>query len=128
MNPIQLYKCLCDTQRLRMLNLLGKGPLCVCHIMEILDIDQVKTSKQLRYMKELGIVDGERQAQWIVYRLTEPDHPLITENLKCLELCADDALPFHEDLAKRASIMERLREEPSACSEALLTENQECTC
>lgn len=96
--------------------------------MEILDEDQVKTSKQLRYMKELGMVTGERQAQWIVYRLAEPDSPLLRENLKCLQDCAGEQLFFHEDMRKRAIIMERLRKEPSACSEALLEQNQICTC
>jgi ArsR family transcriptional regulator len=96
--------------------------------MEILGTDQVKTSKQLRYMKELGMVDGERQAQWIVYRLAEPDHPLLAENLKCLQDCAGEELCFHEDTKKRASIMARLREEPSACSEALLAQNHQCAC
>ena len=52
---IQIYKCLCDELRLRILNLLQEGPLCVCHLVEILDCEQVKMSKQLRYMKELGM-------------------------------------------------------------------------
>ena len=60
MNPTRIYKCLCDPLRLRVLNLLQEGPLCVCHLMEILDCDQVRMSKQLRYMKEQGMVDGER--------------------------------------------------------------------
>jgi len=122
MNPIRLYKCLCDEQRLRILNALQPGPLCVCHLMEILGTDQVKTSKQLRYMKELGMVEGERQAQWIVYRLADPDHPLLAENLKCLQDYASEELSFREDLKKRAAIMRRLRKEPSACSEVLLAE------
>jgi hypothetical protein len=29
-------------------------------------------------MKELGTVKGERQAQWIVYGLADPDHALLS--------------------------------------------------
>lgn len=108
MNVIQVYKCMCDGQRLRILNLLREGPLCVCHLMEILDCDQVKMSKQLRYMKELGMVEGERQAQWMVYRLADADHPLLLENLKCLQDCAGEELCFGEDLKKRRDIIGRL--------------------
>jgi len=36
MSLIQIYQCLCDQTRLRILNLLGEGPLCVCHFQEIL--------------------------------------------------------------------------------------------
>lgn len=124
MNVIQVYKCLCDELRLRILNLLREGPLCVCHLMEILESDQVRMSKQLRYMKELGMVQGERQAQWMIYRLANPDHPLVAENLKCLQDCAGEDLPFGDDLKRRKTIMKRLSEEPSGCSEALLCEQK----
>lgn len=126
MNVIQVYKCLCDELRLRILNLLQDGPLCVCHLVEILDCDQVKMSKQLRYMKELGMVEGERQAQWMVYRLADPEHPLLADNLKCLQDIAAGELSFREDLEKRAAVMEHLRLEPTGCSEALLSEQGRC--
>lgn len=124
MKVVQVYKCLCDELRLRILNLLKDGPLCVCHLVEILDCDQVKMSKQLRYMKELGMVEGERQAQWIVYRLADPEHPLLAENLKCLQDCAMEELSFQEDLSRRAEVIERLLSEPSGCSDALLAEQR----
>ena len=121
MQLIQIYKCLCDEFRLRILNLLKDGPLCVCHLVEILDCDPVKMSKQLRYMKELGMVEGERQAQWIVYRLADADYPILAENLKCLQDCAAEELSFREDLKKRSEIIKRLHSEPSGCSKALLS-------
>ena len=120
MNLLCIYKCFCDRRRLRILNLLREGPLCVCHLMEILEAEQVKISKQLRYMKELGIVEGERQAQWIVYRLTDPDQPLLSENLKCLQDCAGEELCFKSDLKKRRDLIKRLQTESSACTEVLL--------
>ncbi len=126
MKVISIYKCLCDELRLRILNLLKDGPLCVCHLIEILGCDQVKMSKQLRYMKRLGMVVGVRQAQWIVYRLADPDHPILAENLKCLQDSISEELCFKEDLKKREAVIERLRAEPTGCSEALLSEQQCC--
>ncbi len=108
MRVIQIYKCLCDGQRLRILNLLREGPLCVCHLMEILESDQVKVSKQLKYMKDLGMVEGERQAQWMVYRLADAENPLLLENLKCLQDCAGEELCFEEDLKQRTALLKRL--------------------
>lgn len=110
MEIIEVYKCLCDIQRLRILNLLREGPLCVCHIIEVLDADQVKISKQLRYMKDLGMVEGERAAQWIFYRLADPENPLLLENLKCLQDCASEQLCFSEDLKKRHEVVQRFCE------------------
>lgn len=108
MQLVSIYKCLCDLQRLRILNLLREGPLCVCHLMEILEADQVKISKQLRYMKALGMVEAERQAQWMVYRLADPGHPVLAENLKCLQDCTTDDVCFAEDLAQRKRLVARL--------------------
>ena len=126
MEVIEVYKCLCDPMRLRILNLLKHGPLCVCHLVEILDGEQVKMSKQLRYMKSLGMVEGERQAQWMVYRLAEPDHRLLAENLKCLQDCAADEFFFREDLQRREALLNRLRSEPSSCVDALLSPAVDC--
>jgi len=117
---ISVYKCLCDEQRLRILNLLKGGPLCVCHLMAILAEDQVKVSKQLGYMKKLGMVEGERVAQWMVYRLADPVNPLLEENLKCLQDCLGERIPFRRDLEKRAAILERLRSEEDVCYAAVL--------
>jgi ArsR family transcriptional regulator, arsenate/arsenite/antimonite-responsive transcriptional repressor len=117
MGIIQVYKCFCDELRLRILNLLREGPLCVCHLVEILDCDQVKMSKQLRYMKELGMVEGERRAQWMVYRLAEPNHPLLVENLKCLQDCAGEHLSFGNDLRKRAAVVDQIADACDVCTE-----------
>jgi ArsR family transcriptional regulator len=81
--------------------------------MEILGAEQVKVSKQLRYMKDLGIVTGERQAQWMVYSLADAENSLLVENLKCLQDCASEDLPFAKDLKQRASIIARLSKEAS---------------
>ena len=48
MSLVQIYQCLCDETRLRILNLLHEGELCVCHIQDILGEPQVKISKHPR--------------------------------------------------------------------------------
>ncbi|WP_309385399.1 ArsR/SmtB family transcription factor [Cerasicoccus frondis] len=116
MEVVKIYKCLCDEQRLRILNLLREGPLCVCHLMEILDADQVKISKQLRYMKEQGMVEAERKAQWMIYRLADAENPLLIENLKCLQDCVGERLCFSEDALKRTAIITRFRAETPECA------------
>jgi ArsR family transcriptional regulator len=126
MNLIALYKGLSDGQRLRIVNLLGEGPLCVCHLMEILGSEQVKISKQLRYLKELGLVTVERQAQWRVYQLAEPENPLLRSNLDCLQAGSGGELPFTEDLHKRSSILARLAAEGPDCAETVLSGQRSC--
>src|SRR2546423_5981285 len=66
---IQIYQCFCDKTRLRILHLLAKSPLCVCHFQEILDEPQVKVSKHLAYLRERGMVVTERDHNWMIYSL-----------------------------------------------------------
>ena len=116
---IQVYKCLCDVQRLRILNLLREGPLCVCHLVELLAASQGKISKQLRYMKELGMVEVEREAQWMIYRLPAKPHALLTENLKCLQDCGGECPEFREDLRRRKRVIAGLRKTSPPCPGAV---------
>lgn len=61
MHLVSLYECLCDMTRLRIVNLLQRGPLCVCHLQDILDEPQVKISKHLSYLKSREVVTASRE-------------------------------------------------------------------
>jgi len=50
-----MVKALSDEIRLRIVNLLYERELCVCDIMETLQIIQVKASRHLIYMKNAGL-------------------------------------------------------------------------
>ena len=58
MKLVQIYQCLCDETRLRILNLLSQRSLCVCHIQEILDRSQAQVSQHLSRMKKDGLVEA----------------------------------------------------------------------
>ncbi len=101
MDLVRIYQCLCDRTRLRILHVLTDGPLCVCHLQEILGESQVKVSKHLRYLKEHGMVEAERQANWMIYRLPRKQPRELTANLACLQDCVSEDATFARD-AKRA--------------------------
>lgn len=56
-------------KRLRILALLAEGEMCVCDITEGLGISQPLASHHLRVLKEAGLVQDRRDAQWVYYRL-----------------------------------------------------------
>jgi len=98
MELVQIYECLCDRTRLRILHLLGRGPLCVCHLQEILGESQVKISKHLGYLKTHGLVQVRREANWRIYHLVEKPTRALRSNLACLQDCAQDDDIFRRDL------------------------------
>ena len=102
MDLVQIYQCLCDRTRLRILHLLGDGPLCVCHLQAILGEPQVKVSKHLRYLRQHRMVEAERQGTWMIYRLPAKPPRELEANLACLQDCAGEDATFARD-AKRAA-------------------------
>jgi ArsR family transcriptional regulator len=68
----QLFKALGDETRLRMMGLLKHGELCVCDLMEVLDLPQSTASRHLSYLKNSEWVVGRRSGRWMYYKL-HPD-------------------------------------------------------
>jgi ArsR family transcriptional regulator, arsenate/arsenite/antimonite-responsive transcriptional repressor len=64
-----LLKALADPTRLRIVNLLGSSPLCVCNIEQVLGISQTATSRHLARLQLAGILKSERRAQWVYYSI-----------------------------------------------------------
>ena len=100
MELVQIYECLCDGTRLRLLNVLTQGPLCVCHFQQILGEPQVKISKHLAYLRARGLVEVEREGNWMVYALPAKPSRELKANLACLQDCAGENPPFRRDLAR----------------------------
>ena len=105
MDLIKIYQCFCDRTRLRILHLLTKSPLCVCHFQDILGEPQVKISKHLAYLRSRGLVTTEREQNWIIYSLPSRRPAELDRNLKCLQDCVQTDPVFKRDLR----MLEQLR-------------------
>ena len=108
MELIRIYQCFCDRTRLRILNLLQEGPLCVCHFQEVLQETQVKISKHLAYLRGHQLVEGERCANWMIYRLPKARSALLDTNLACLQDCVKEEPVFRQDLARLRKVLAKL--------------------
>lgn len=115
MELVQIYDCLCDRTRLRILHLLLEGPLCVGHFQDALREPQVKISKHLGYLRRNGLVHAERCGNRMIYRLPEKQNRLLTANLSCLQDCARDEKVFRDDAARLARLRRTFGEETPVC-------------
>jgi DNA-binding transcriptional ArsR family regulator len=68
---IRQAKAISDPTRVRMLKLLEEGELCVCEIMEVLELAQSTASKHLGILKTAGLVESRKEGTWSYYRLAE---------------------------------------------------------
>ncbi len=116
MEVSEIYKCIADPQRLRIINLLEVGPLCVCHMQEILEVPQVKMSKQLSSMKQLGLLEAHREGTWMIYKLVDPVEGLITANLCYLrEAACGECSQLQRDLTKRKKLILKVTKIENDC-------------
>jgi ArsR family transcriptional regulator len=110
MDLIRIYECFCDRTRLRILHLLGRGPLCVCHFQEVLGEPQVKVSKHLAYLRARGMVQAERDGNWMIYSLPARREPELEANLKCLQDCVQTDPVFKRDLQALTKLRSKCNE------------------
>ena len=71
-----LFKALADRTRLRIINLIGRGEICVCFFVEVLRLRQSAISRHLAYLRKAGVVETRRDGKWVHYRianLADPD-------------------------------------------------------
>jgi ArsR family transcriptional regulator, arsenate/arsenite/antimonite-responsive transcriptional repressor len=115
---INIYECFCDRTRLRILNLLGAGPLCVCHFQTLLQEPQVKISKHLGYLRARGLVEARRHANWMMYQLPKQPSRELATNLRCLQDCVQEDAVFKRDLARLARAQKKISAtSPCGCAE-----------
>ena len=68
------FAALADRTRLRLLNLMRDGEVCVCFFAETLNTNNPKISRHLSYLKRAKLVSGRRDGKWMHYRISEPEN------------------------------------------------------
>jgi len=72
-----VFKALADKTRLRILALLGKNEVCVCHIHDSLGVPQPTVSRHLAYLRRAGLVDVRRDGVWMHYQVSRSLDPIV---------------------------------------------------
>lgn len=67
-----VFKGLGDPTRLRILNVLAAGELCVCDLVEMLALPQPTVSRHLAYLRRSGLVTATRDWKYAHYQLADP--------------------------------------------------------
>lgn len=68
---IAVTKAMSDEGRLRVLALLTSGELCLCQIIEILELAPSTVSKHMSILRHAGLIELRKQGRWHFYRLAD---------------------------------------------------------
>ena len=90
---LAITKALSDETRVRALLALRSGELCLCHIIELLQLAPATLSKHMDLLVQAGLVERRKDGRWCYFRLAGADaSPAVHRALRwTLEVLADDA-------------------------------------
>ncbi len=102
---VQILKAAGDENRFRILMMLRQRPLCVCEILEVLEIKGGTLSAHLKLLRNAGLINQQKEGRWVIYSLSTGkvkkylsqlekeivDNTLITaDSEKVSRICAGD--------------------------------------
>lgn len=77
---VSIFKALADETRLKIIEMLSKGELCACDILEEFNITQPTLSYHMKILTECELVKGVRDGSWMKYTLN-PDRFLVIKEI-----------------------------------------------
>ena len=72
---LNIAKALSDENRVRALMMLSRGELCVCQLIEMLELAPSTVSKHMSILRQARLVEARKQGKWMYYRLPDDDCP-----------------------------------------------------
>ena len=111
MKIVQILKALGDDTRIRIVNILRKGPLCVCEIESILEITQSNASRHLNKLMNANIVTYYKEAKYVYYKLDEET----LNKYEFIKIILDNELNKEENLKLDYEVLTEYREAGLNC-------------
>jgi len=71
MELVEILKVLGDENRIRILNLLKDGELCVCEMESILELNQSNVSRHLNRLSSAKIIKSYKKAQFVYFTIND---------------------------------------------------------
>ncbi|MDH4009375.1 MAG: metalloregulator ArsR/SmtB family transcription factor [Desulfobacterales bacterium] len=68
---LNITKALAEENRLRILLALEVEELCVCQIIELLELAPSTVSKHMYVLRQARLVEGRKDGRWMYYRLAD---------------------------------------------------------
>lgn len=115
---LNITKALSDENRVRVLMALSAGELCVCRIIEMLDLAPSTVSKHMSILLQANLVECRKDGRWHYYRLAGPESsPAIHAIHEWMAALLKDDRRVAQDLKRLKKICGNSREEATECCE-----------
>ena len=92
-----MFRAFADPVRLRILNLIQDGELCVCDLVAVLHLPQPTVSRHLSYLRRAALVTVREEQSWNFYELAPARSTVHAKMLECLASCGEDVAGLETD-------------------------------
>lgn len=104
---VRTTKALADENRIRILGALQGRELCVCQLIELLELAPSTVSKHLSILRNARLIESRKAGRWIYYRPAGRDaSPRATETLAWVWRAFAETRQHAEDSQRMATILE----------------------
>ena len=111
----EVIQSLADPTRLRLLHLVERaGEICVCEMVDALNIPQYNVSRHLRVLQNAGWLEDRKLGKWVYYRLSPDLKPYQRSLLRAVSELHEERRDFKQDM-KRAGRRLKLRRGGLCC-------------
>lgn len=108
---ITTTKAISDPNRVRVLLALRNRELCVCRLIELLQLAPSTVSKHLTILKQAGLIEGRKEGRWMHYRLATGKNSLVQNTLEWIFKSVENTPDIQADGERLTKIVETDLEE-----------------
>jgi ArsR family transcriptional regulator len=102
-----ILKAAGEPTRLRILNVLREGDICVCNLQAILGVSQPTISRHLAALRHAGLVRDVRSGTRVIYSLARPGDAQVQTFLEFLDAACSQEMLLQPDLDRLRGALER---------------------
>jgi len=103
---IEITKALADANRVRALMALRNRELCVCRIIEMLQLAPSTVSKHLTILKQARLIEGRKEGRWMYYRLPSDPNSTVRETLEWIFQSLENSPDIEADKKRMDKIID----------------------
>jgi len=103
---MDITKALADESRVRAIMALQDGELCVCQIIELLELAPSTVSKHMAILRQARLVETRKEGRWIHYRRADAaGDPYLADTLSWIDQCLEENPTVGADRKKLKAIL-----------------------
>lgn len=103
---IEITKAISDPNRVRALMALRGQELCVCRIIELLQLAPSTVSKHLTILKQAGLIESRKEGRWMHYSLPSDKSSNVWKTLAWIFQSLENSRETAADNQRLAEILE----------------------